>query len=1175
MEDELAAAGDGTAKGTAEDVAPTTGADSGSSAALGDVSIHLDLTPANPSTPADLDPQQRAVVEHRGAPLLVLAGPGTGKTTTLIEAMVARLQGPDRLRPEQVLGLTFGRQAAADWRDRLISRLGGGLVPAVSTFHAYAFSLVRQHADQLGLMASPRLLAGHEEDIAVRDQLRSLIHNDAADWPDHLRAAGVTHEFARQVRAAVSRARSFNLDAEQARAMAQSARKPEWSLVADVLAQYEFWLESADVFDYAGLISTADALARTPQVASQIHDQIRAVFVDEFQDTDAAQVELLKAIVGPGCELVVVGDPDQSIYAFRGAQVRGILDFAEHFGTVEQPAIAMALQTCRRFGPRIRAAADIEINKVDYAGSAVWAAARTAHRDPLCIGSATNTNTNTNARDITVADTITATDSVHAPIVSSATAQDSVSIFLAADARSEAAEIAERIRALRHAGARWDDIVVLTRTVDQIEPLRRAFVAADIPVAAAGDETPIRRDQAVAPLLDALLLIERPTSISAAVARELLVSPLCGVDPADLRRIVRDVRKHAGGDTTPSTPEVLCMLVADPEATSEINPSIAPVGLAALKAFHLCTSRARTLLNNGAGVEEVLWAVWNGNGTSHSWPVRLRRQSLRGGAGGRRADRDIDAVMTLFEMASRAGHTRGRTCQGFVSDVRGQQVPVSEVRSSIIGSAVAVMTAHRAKGLEWDHVFIAGVQEGVWPNVISRTGLVTADEMQHGGLSTVQTAAELLAEERRLFYVCVTRAKRSVVVSAVQGADNSPNDERPSRFLMSMLPATDGFDAAAAAELERAEPGAHSLLPVLRTRGASASSLTALVAQLRRVLGDSETSAEIKHEAARRLAMLAQRVPVRHNGPHPALPESWWGAREVTVGPRPVRPPEPLRLSPTAVESVATCSLRWFFERQMSAQTLTGTAAAFGSVVHAVCEHIALSPTQLTAADVEQEIDRIWGQMGYQATWIGTRERDVMSQAVERFLVWHQEQIDAGVTVAGVEVDIRAEVTVLDDTGTPHAVVIAGRADRIDTTSSPSSGTHAVVYDIKSYKRAPSKKDVATNIQLALYALAVEKGGTDKVPDAASVDAGLVLVKVPAKVRSPLPKVMTQSGVDQGDFDVEPVLASAAATLRAEVFEALPGKHCDFCQMKVCCPAKMPSDKVQSDEDTETADDDD
>ena len=159
---------EGTVEGTAEDLAPTTGAGSGSSAVLGDVSIQLDLTPANPSTPADLDPQQRAVVEHRGAPLLVLAGPGTGKTTTLIEAMVARLQGPDRLRPEQVLGLTFGRQAAADWRDRLISRLGGGLVPAVSTFHAYAFSLVRQHADQLGLMASPRLLAGHEEDIAVR-----------------------------------------------------------------------------------------------------------------------------------------------------------------------------------------------------------------------------------------------------------------------------------------------------------------------------------------------------------------------------------------------------------------------------------------------------------------------------------------------------------------------------------------------------------------------------------------------------------------------------------------------------------------------------------------------------------------------------------------------------------------------------------------------------------------------------------------------------------------------------------------------------------------------------------------------------------------------------------------------------------------------------------------------
>src|SRR5690606_38894157 len=107
----------------------------------------LDRAAPQPGEAPALDADQGRVVAHRGGPLLVLAGPGTGKTTTLVEAMVARLSGPDALRPDQVLGLTFGRKAAQDWRERVTARLGGGLVPTVTTFHSFAYALVRQVQD--------------------------------------------------------------------------------------------------------------------------------------------------------------------------------------------------------------------------------------------------------------------------------------------------------------------------------------------------------------------------------------------------------------------------------------------------------------------------------------------------------------------------------------------------------------------------------------------------------------------------------------------------------------------------------------------------------------------------------------------------------------------------------------------------------------------------------------------------------------------------------------------------------------------------------------------------------------------------------------------------------------------------------------------------------------------
>jgi superfamily I DNA/RNA helicase len=132
------------------------------------------LPPENLASAPTLDGEQREVVAHRGTPLLVLAGPGTGKTTTLVEAMIDRLTGDGALEPEHVLGLTFGRDAAAQWRDRVALRLGGR-APMVSTFHSYAFAIVRKYAADLHLQGPPRLLAGYEEQTHVRELIAAAM----------------------------------------------------------------------------------------------------------------------------------------------------------------------------------------------------------------------------------------------------------------------------------------------------------------------------------------------------------------------------------------------------------------------------------------------------------------------------------------------------------------------------------------------------------------------------------------------------------------------------------------------------------------------------------------------------------------------------------------------------------------------------------------------------------------------------------------------------------------------------------------------------------------------------------------------------------------------------------------------------------------------------------------
>src|SRR4051812_16074936 len=322
-----------------------------------------------------LDPSQQAVVDHAGGPLLVLAGPGTGKTTTLVEAVVDRVARG--VAPDRVLVLTFSRKAADELRERIAGRVGRTVAePAAYTFHSWCYALVRAHAAPGEL---PRLLSQPERDVRIRELLQG--HSEGAGlvaWPTALRPALRTRGFAREVAALFDRARERGVDGAALHALGVAHDRPAWVAAATFLDEYLDVLDARGEVDYAGLVAAAGRLLARRDVAADVQSRYRAVFVDEYQDTDPSQERLLQALAGGGRDLVVVGDPDQSIYGFRGAEVANILEFADRFPTADgRPAAVLTLGVSRRTGGELLAASRAVAERLPTPGLA--ASARQAH----------------------------------------------------------------------------------------------------------------------------------------------------------------------------------------------------------------------------------------------------------------------------------------------------------------------------------------------------------------------------------------------------------------------------------------------------------------------------------------------------------------------------------------------------------------------------------------------------------------------------------------------------------------------------------------------------------------------------------------------------------------------------------------------------------------------------
>jgi superfamily I DNA/RNA helicase/RecB family exonuclease len=1038
----------------------------------------LALTP--PAAPA-LDEAQQRVVDHKGGPLLVLAGPGTGKTTTIVGAVAERIERRG-IDPGRILVLTFSRKAAGELRDRITARLGGTTSePLALTFHSYAYALVRREFVLAG-EPPPRLLSAPEQLLEIRRMLRGEIADGGRNWPDERRPALATRGFAEELRDVLMRAAERGLDGKAVRQLGRRSGRDDWVAAGAFLDRYSarFDLAPVPAYDYAEIVRIAASLLTRQATRQRERDSYDAVFVDEYQDCDPAQEALLRALAGDGRDLVAVGDPDQSIYAFRGADVRVLTSFPDRFrGPDGAQAPVIALRSCRRSGPVLLAASRRIARRLPAAPAATEghsgdAAAAHRHLRPANGGPAGQVR-------ICVADT----------------------------QAQEAAVVADTLRRSHLAdGVPWGRMAVLVRSAQhQVPALRRALTAAGVPVTVAGDELPLPDEPAVRPLLTLLRCAVDPARLDEETAAELLTGPLGQTDSLGLRKL----RRALGG-------------VPLGEVLTDLRPLRLVSDRVAAPAWRLASllTTAGQQVDAGKSVEDVLWAVWRESGLAAQWEERATRDSA--------ADHDLDAVLALFEAAARfTDDLPPGSPRLFLDTLTGQEIAGDTLAERAVREdCVRVLTAHRSKGLEWDVVVVAGVQEEVWPDLRLRGSLLGADELAEvtgesmtltpaagapRDLAAASLAARLLAEERRLFYVAVTRARKLLMVTASGGNEQ---DQRPSRFLAELA----GDDI----ETERASAASRWL------------SLPALVADLRRTAADPAKPDAARRAAARQLARLADA------GVRGADPRDWYALTELSDAAPIVGDGERVRLSPSHVETFTRCGLRWLLESAVGAGH-PDVLRHLGTVIHAAAQLIAEGATEQQVAG---RIDDIWHHLDFGSVWYGNRQRELAEKMVRKFLDWHRANPRE---LLATEQALKVRV---------GRVEITGRVDRLERDSQG----RGVIVDLKTGGSAPHDGDLDRHPQLGVYQLAVLLGAFERF--GVTEPGGAELVQVGKAGLTAKAKVQHQRALpDDADPGWALKLVDAVAEgMAGPVYQAKVNPGCRTCPVASCCPVNPDGEQL-------------
>ncbi|MDM8085619.1 DNA helicase PcrA [Cellulomonas cellasea] len=650
-----------------------------------------------------LNPQQREAVLHHGGPLLIVAGAGSGKTRVLTHR-IAHLLATGRARPGEVLAITFTNKAAAEMRERVAAIVGPSAQRMwVSTFHSACVRILRREAATLGLRSSFSIY-----DSADSQRLLTMVARELDLDVKKFPPKALAHK--------ISALKDELVDPDEYAASVSTANDFD-STLAQVYTRYQARLRQAHALDFDDLImQTVHMLQAFPQVAEHYRRRFRHVLVDEYQDTNHAQYTLVRELAGVGArqsaeggpdlrgELTVVGDADQSIYAFRGATIRNILEFEADY----PDARTILLEQNYRSTQNILSAANAVIS-------------RNPGRKPKRLW----------------------TDSgAGAQIVA----------YVADNEHEEARFVAEEIDRLGDSdGVRPGDVAIFYRANAQSRALEEVLIRVGLPYKVVGGTR----------------FYERKEVKDAVAYLRALANP---DDDVNVRRIL-NVPKRGLGDRS----EAMVAAFAERERISfgaalerlDDVPGLGTRAITGMRAFASMMSDLRRLAES-AGPAEVLGAVLDRTG----YLAELRASEDPQDASRVENLAELHAVAAEFEQAEPEGNLADFLERvSLVAD--SDQIPAQdgddadEHQRAADQGVVTLMTLHTAKGLEFPVVFLTGMEDGTFPHMRS---LADSDQ---------------LAEERRLAYVGLTRARERLYVSraAVRTAWGVPNEFPASRFL--------------------------------------------------------------------------------------------------------------------------------------------------------------------------------------------------------------------------------------------------------------------------------------------------------------------------------------------------------------------------------------------------------
>ena len=1181
--------------------------------------VHLLPPTEAPELPAvDADGQRVLARMAEGSNVVVLGAPGTGKTSLALRLLAEAVAGG---RDAVLLAPT---RARADWlrgRAAHLLREGhgdGGVrvrTPAALALTILTTSLTMR-PDPL---PPPVLLAGAEEDSVLASMISTVT------WPGLPTEATGSRAFRSELRNLLARAGELGVNADELADLGRRLDVPIWGPASQLLRTWDAQgRASAERRAQTRKMDTARLQDRAVEALSSWDSDVVTVprpvpdlvLVDDYQDCTAATARLLTALATPDpdghrAQIVVLGDPDVAVETFRGGTPSLLIAAEDHSGL---GATRLQLTTCYRGNPGIAAVVADQSARVPVTGT-------TAHRQTTLAPQSSARLSSGGSDDERPA------------------AAAGVEVILASSTWQEHAHVARALRLEHvHHGTAWSQMAVIVRSAADAETLARDLRRRGVPLASRTPAVLLRAEPAAAALLDIVRAAIRdqlgghgePPQRDAAIT--LLTSPLVGLTTMDLRRLRRRLRQDPEATATRvsgtetwariGADAALLALLADTEQASAFARSLDGEPLSTQADRLLTAARIIKALRAATGetpadaprdVEALLWAAWNASDRAEAWratalllsasPVR----SLLSEA----AEHDLDVVTALFKRAEVwAERHPGQDASCFLAELDAEVLPSDSVApQGRRPEGVAVMTPARCAGQEWELVVVAGLERDRWPDLrlrdsLTRTGLLvdavtgrltagtTALGDGTGGSGAMAAArAQVRADERRMLIMALSRATRRLLLTATADAEHAP-----SPFLTEIA-------HRAGIALTDAD-GAPLLSP-----DTGDLTLRGLVGELRHaaICGNLETATDTERRRGRVAVDLL--ADLARQGVSGADPATWIGAAGPTSHTPLVAQGERIRVSPSDVEGLAACPLKWFLTRN-GGSAPASDAQALGSLVHEIAERA--ESEHLRGPALREAFEERLTDLGYPATWQGGLAADRARAMIERLDAYLSDCDALGIR-ADVERPVRSDVDIPLRVLSPEVreraglrmpmegpdavpVRISGRIDRLerlggspgddpdDTAGIGRNGTVRVI-DLKTGQRVP--QDVQRHPQLATYRLALSAQGLDvvggalvllgKEPSKRSGDGyvlappGAALDPSPAATEAtdePTERVEDSEANDGArsseEYWAEDLVASAAVAGVGPVIEARTGEHCRTCRVKDSCPVQVEGRRVVS-----------